>query len=75
VKSQQTDEPRPADQPTNLWHPVDDEHGPDEGAHGDFDARAKNRSAQLWASQHHGVLAAMAAGVAAAGLGWALRRR
>jgi NAD(P)-dependent dehydrogenase (short-subunit alcohol dehydrogenase family) len=74
-KSQQTDEPRPADQPVNLWHPVDGANGPDEGAHGDFDDQATSRSAQLWASQHHGALAAMAGGVLAAGLGWALRRR
>jgi NAD(P)-dependent dehydrogenase (short-subunit alcohol dehydrogenase family) len=74
-QSQQTGEPRPADQPANLWHPVDDEHGPDEGAHGDFDGKAKSRSAQLWASQHHGTVAAVAGGLLAAGLGWALRRR
>ena len=46
--------PPDPDQPANLWQPVDDERGPDEGAHGDFDAQAKTRSAQLWASQHHG---------------------
>ena len=71
-KSQQTDQKRDPDQPGNLWHPVDDEHGPDEGAHGDFDAQAKTRSAQLWASQHHGTLAAVAGGVVAAA--WAIRR-
>jgi NAD(P)-dependent dehydrogenase (short-subunit alcohol dehydrogenase family) len=71
-KSQQTDQKREPDQPANLWHPVDHERGPDEGAHGDFDAQAKTRSAQLWASQHHGVLAALAGGVAAAA--WAVRR-
>ena len=43
------------------------------GAHGDFDDRAKTRSAQLWASQHHGLLAL--SGLAAAGTAWALRRR
>src|SRR3954471_8610183 len=37
-KSQQTDQKRDPDEPGNLWHPVDDERGPDEGAHGDFDA-------------------------------------
>jgi NAD(P)-dependent dehydrogenase (short-subunit alcohol dehydrogenase family) len=73
--SQQTAEPRPADEPGNLWHPVDDAHGPDEGAHGDFDAQAKSRSAQLWASQHHGTVALAGGALAAAGLGWALRRR
>lgn len=72
-KSQQTGQPRPADQPANLWQPVDRPQGSDEGAHGDFDARATTRSAQLWASQHHGLLAA--AGVAAVGAAWALIRR
>jgi NAD(P)-dependent dehydrogenase (short-subunit alcohol dehydrogenase family) len=71
-KSQQTDQKRDSDQPANLWHPVDSERGPDEGAHGDFDAQAKTRSAQVWASQHHGTLAAVAGGVAAAA--WAIRR-
>jgi NAD(P)-dependent dehydrogenase (short-subunit alcohol dehydrogenase family) len=71
-KSQQTDQKRDPDQPANLWHPVDSERGPDEGAHGDFDAQAKTRSAQLWASQHHGTIAAVAGGVAAAA--WAVRR-
>jgi short-subunit dehydrogenase len=73
-KSQQTGEPRDSDSPSNLWHPVDDERGPDEGAHGDFDAQAKTRSPQLWASQHHGLLAAVGAGVLAAGAAWGLRR-
>jgi short-subunit dehydrogenase len=71
-KSQQTDQKRDPNQPGNLWHPVDDERGPDAGAHGDFDAQAKTRSAQVWASQHHGTLAALAGGVAAAA--WAIRR-
>jgi short-subunit dehydrogenase len=74
-KSQQTDQKRDPDQPANLWHPVDDEHGPDEGAHGVFDDQAKTRSAQLWASQHHGLLAAIGAGLLAAGTAWGLRRR
>jgi NAD(P)-dependent dehydrogenase (short-subunit alcohol dehydrogenase family) len=74
-KSQQTGEKRDPNQPTNLWHPVDDERGPDMGAHGDFDATAKTRSPQLWASQHHGVLAAVGAGLVAVGAAWASRRR
>jgi short-subunit dehydrogenase len=73
-KSQQTGERRDPDRPTNLWHPVDDERGPDEGAHGDFDDQAKTRSPQLWASQHHGLLAAVGAGILAAGAAWAVRR-
>ncbi|MCB8985727.1 MAG: SDR family oxidoreductase [Ardenticatenaceae bacterium] len=39
-KSQQTDEPRDPERPFNLWQPVDG----DFGAHGAFDARAKERS-------------------------------
>jgi NAD(P)-dependent dehydrogenase (short-subunit alcohol dehydrogenase family) len=73
-KSQQTDQPRDAHQPANLWEPIDDAGGPDEGAHGDFDSQAKTRSPQVWASQHHGLLAA-AGGVVAAGAAWGLRKR
>ena len=68
-KSQQTGQRRPADQPANLWKPADRRGKGDFGAHGSFDDKASATSAQLWASQHHGVLAAAAAGVAgAAGL-------
>jgi NAD(P)-dependent dehydrogenase (short-subunit alcohol dehydrogenase family) len=45
--SQQTDELAPANRPSNLWHPVDQPPGSDEGAHGRFDDRSKSRSAQL----------------------------
>jgi hypothetical protein len=62
--SQQTDQPHDPREPGNLWRPADDEDGHDFGAHGVFDAKAKARSWQVWASQHHGVLAA--GGVAAA---------
>jgi NAD(P)-dependent dehydrogenase (short-subunit alcohol dehydrogenase family) len=67
-KSQQTDQPRTADQPANLWRPADGPHEPDYGAHGRFDGRAKTHSVQLWASQHHGVLAGAAAAAALAAL-------
>jgi NAD(P)-dependent dehydrogenase (short-subunit alcohol dehydrogenase family) len=76
--SSQQDKPRrEADQPANLWHPVDDENGADYGAHGRFDDRSTSRSLQLWASQHHGLVAAGIAGVAAAATAAAagLRRR
>ena len=63
--SQQADQPRDPDQPANLWEPADGEGGRDFGAHGIFDDRSTDRSAQLWASQHHGVLGAVAAGAAA----------
>src|SRR5262249_47034423 len=55
-KSQQRPERRPDDQPANLWEPADGAEGRDFGAHGDFDDQAHDRSAQLWASQHHGLL-------------------
>jgi NAD(P)-dependent dehydrogenase (short-subunit alcohol dehydrogenase family) len=72
--SQQTDEQRPPDQPANLWHPVDE--GRDHGAHGPFDARAHRRSAQVWASQHHGAVGAAGAalvGAAALAIRWSSR--
>ncbi|HEX3613089.1 MAG TPA: SDR family oxidoreductase [Sporichthyaceae bacterium] len=61
--AQQTDEPAPPDAPVNLWEPADGPAGQDFGAHGRFDDRATARSAQLWASQHHGLLGALGAGV------------
>lgn len=61
-KSQQTDKPKPPDSPVNLWEPADGIDGHDFGAHGVFDAKATNRSVQLWASQHHGAIAAIIAG-------------
>jgi NAD(P)-dependent dehydrogenase (short-subunit alcohol dehydrogenase family) len=74
---QQTAERRDPDQPVNLWHPADGPGEPDAGAHGTFDDRAHDRSAQLWASQHHGLLAAIGGGLAAAAgaAAWARRRR
>ncbi|GAA3836805.1 SDR family oxidoreductase [Nocardioides panacisoli] len=38
--SQQTDQPRDTDQPSNLWEPVDGSDGRDFGAHGAFDERS-----------------------------------
>jgi NAD(P)-dependent dehydrogenase (short-subunit alcohol dehydrogenase family) len=66
--SQQTDEARDPRQPENLWEPADGERGHDFGAHGEFDDQSKPRSGQLWASQHHGLLAAAGGVLAAAGL-------
>lgn len=65
--SQQTPEPQPADAPANLWEPADGPDGHDRGAHGRFDDQATSRSPQLWASRHHGLLGAVAGGLAAAG--------
>ena len=61
--SQQTDQPQDPDQPANLWEPVD--RDADFGTHGRFDDRSTARSLQLWASQHHGLLAVLAGGAAA----------
>lgn len=58
-ESQQYNGPPPPGQPSNLWEPVDE----DRGAHGDFDARSKERSPQLWTSMHRRSLA-LAAGAA-----------
>ncbi|MDI2125367.1 SDR family oxidoreductase [Yinghuangia seranimata] len=71
--SQQTDEPRDGDDPRgNLWSPADEYR--DHGAHGRFDDQSQKRSAQLWASQHHGALAATAL-LTAVGGGVLWRRR
>jgi NAD(P)-dependent dehydrogenase (short-subunit alcohol dehydrogenase family) len=73
--SQQTDELAPADRPANLWEPADGPGGRDFGTHGRFDARSTSRSYQLWASEHHGLLGALAGIAAAAGVGVAALRR
>ncbi|HJT57708.1 MAG TPA: SDR family oxidoreductase [Ktedonobacteraceae bacterium] len=62
-KSQQTDQPANPNRPNNLWEPVDGKGGGDHGAHGAFDAKAMNRSWQLWADMHRGVLALAGAGL------------
>jgi short-subunit dehydrogenase len=56
--------PEPVDpsQPDNFWEPV---HA-DLGAHGQFDAVARDFSVQLWASEHRAMLGCLV--VAAAGL-------
>ena len=71
-KSQQTEQPASKDDPRNLWKPADERE--DFGAHGDFDDRSTQRAPQLWASHHHGLLAA-AAGVVGAGIAGLLWRR
>ncbi len=55
--AQQTDQPKPPDQPANLWEPADGVAGRDFGAHGIFDDKATGSSYQLWLSQHHGAVA------------------
>jgi NAD(P)-dependent dehydrogenase (short-subunit alcohol dehydrogenase family) len=65
--SQQAESPVPPDRPDNLFEPVKG----DFAAHGQFDARAKPRSIQLWANLHRGWLGAAAVGTAVFG---AMRR-
>ncbi len=57
---QQSKAPRRPDQPVNLWWPAEREDGQDFGAPVISDSPARARSAQLWASQHHDVLTAVA---------------
>ena len=64
--AQQTDQPKDPDAPANLWEPADRSGEDDFGEHGVFDSRSISTDPQVWASQHHGVLAAAAAGMAAA---------
>ncbi|MEU5260259.1 SDR family oxidoreductase [Amycolatopsis sp. NPDC021455] len=65
-KSQQTGADKPAHQPENLWAPAD--RARDYGAHGEFDRKSTPRSFQLWASRHHGVLAAAGSALATTAL-------
>ncbi|MFL6139312.1 MAG: SDR family oxidoreductase [Frankiaceae bacterium] len=72
-KSQQDPSERRPMLPTNVWRPT----GGDQGAHGDFDDRAHDRSASLWLSMHRrsAVAGLAAAGAAAATATRRLRRR
>lgn len=72
--SQQTSQPRDPDAPVNLWEPADGPDGRDFGAHGVFDDTSHTHDPQLWASQHHGLIGAIAVGAGAA-LGMVLRGR
>jgi NAD(P)-dependent dehydrogenase (short-subunit alcohol dehydrogenase family) len=67
--SQQAREPDDPDRPFNLWETVPGPYG----AHGRFDQQAYDRSLQLKAVEHRRGLAL--AGLAAAGVAWALSRR
>jgi hypothetical protein len=67
--SQQTAESDSPNRPDNLFNPVDEFE--DFGAHGRFDARARDHSWQLWLTEHRGpvlagVLALIAGGAMAA---------
>jgi hypothetical protein len=74
--SQQTSDPRPADQPVNLWKPADGVDGHDFGVHGAFDDRSRSGSAQQWVAHRYPQLGSALAAVTAGGLAaWALTRR
>lgn len=60
-ESQMINEPNSPNAPVNLWEPVPG----DAGAHGDFDARSKEESAQLWLDTHRGMVALGVLGVGA----------
>jgi NADP-dependent 3-hydroxy acid dehydrogenase YdfG len=63
-RSQQTPLPRDPTRPDNLYGPVEG----DVGAHGAFDDVARERSFQLWLTQHRRSLSAGAGAAAAAAL-------
>jgi len=68
--SQQTSQPHDPDAPTNLFEPADGRDGRDFGMHGIFGRQTISWDPQLWASRHHGTLAAGATAVLAGLVGW-----
>jgi NAD(P)-dependent dehydrogenase (short-subunit alcohol dehydrogenase family) len=74
-RSQQTGQPHDPDQPANLWAPADGRDGHDFGAHGAFDDESTSSGTQLWASRHHGLLAAAGGLVTAAAIALRVRSR
>jgi hypothetical protein len=74
IDGQLTETDQPADAPGNLWEPQDGPSGSDFGAEGRFSDQQWNRDPQIWASRHHGALAAAGA-VGLAGLAVLRRRR
>jgi NAD(P)-dependent dehydrogenase (short-subunit alcohol dehydrogenase family) len=64
--AQQYDGKADPSRPFNLWEPVDAQE--DRGAHGAFDDRASNSSAELWMSKHRKLVLAGLATLAAAGV-------
>jgi hypothetical protein len=74
--SQMRAEHRDPNQPNNLFEPVDTTN--DYGAHGAFDDRSIDRSYEVWAAEHKGIVAGALAGVgglAVAGVLLAARQR
>ena len=74
ISGQQTDSDARPDDPQNLWQPADGEGGRDFGADGRFTEGSWTRDPQVWASRHHGVVAAVT-GAAAVGAAALLGRR
>ena len=70
-QAQQMNEPADTNRPYNLWEPVPGDHG----AHGVFDARAHEWSAQLWATTHRGWLTFAGLGLAGLAYVWGKRQR
>ena len=68
VSAQQTETPADPSRAHNLWAPVPGDHG----AHGGFDARARESSPAAWASRHRRPIVTA---LAASGLGLAIVRR
>jgi NAD(P)-dependent dehydrogenase (short-subunit alcohol dehydrogenase family) len=62
-QAQQTDAPPSPDRAGNLREPLDEVD--DYTAHGEFDEQAHATDPQVWASQHHGVLAGAGAAAGA----------
>ncbi len=62
--AQQTDEPVPPGRPDNVDAPLPG----DRGAHGDFDARARRWSGELFVTRHRAAVAASAAAAVALGV-------
>jgi short-subunit dehydrogenase len=73
--AQQTSAPHDPDAPANLFEPADGDSGHDFGPHGEFDSRAIRWDPQLWASRHHGTLAAAGAAALAGTTAWLRSRR
>jgi NAD(P)-dependent dehydrogenase (short-subunit alcohol dehydrogenase family) len=70
--SQQTEEHTSPDAPANLWDPADGPDGHDFGAHGAFDEQSHSRSYQVWLSQNHGLIGALAGAVVTAAVAAAI---
>jgi hypothetical protein len=63
--SQQCDGPEDPNRPNNLWEPVESAHS----THGDFTARERPFSPQLWTNLHRGIAGLALLALAILGLG------